>query len=104
MANRGRLTVSVTVSPSERTTLALGAQIVLACATGHSNSEIATELRITRQTVGWWRRRFVQKRLDGLVDEPRPGAPRGISDAQVEQVIIDTLATRRDNSSYLTPI
>ena len=86
MAKRGRPTVRVTVSPSERTTLeqwarrrttaqglAQRAQIVLACAAGHSNSEIATALRITRQTVGRWRRRFVEKRLDGLVDEPRPG-------------------------------
>ena len=81
MAKRGRPTVRVTVSPSERTTLeqwarrrttaqglAQRAQIVLACAAGRSNSDIATELRITRQTVGRWRRRFVAKRLDGAVD------------------------------------
>ena len=71
MAKRGRPTVRVTVSPSERTTLeqwarrrtteqglAQRAHIVLACAAGRSNSEIATELRITRQTAGRWRRRF----------------------------------------------
>jgi transposase len=52
---------------------------------------IARELRITRQTVGRWRQRFLERRLDGLVDEPRPGAPRRITDAQVERVIIDTL-------------
>jgi len=52
---------------------------------------VATDLRITRQTVGRWRRRFVEKRLDGLVDEPRPGTPRRLTDAQVEQVITDTL-------------
>jgi transposase len=104
MAKRGRPTVRVTVSPSERTTLeqwarrrttaqglAQRAQIVLACATGRSNSEVATDLRITRQTVGRWRQRFVEKRLDGLVDEPRPGTPRRLTDAQVEQVISDTL-------------
>ena len=94
----------MTASPSERTTLeqwarrrtteqglAQRAHIVLACAAGRSNSEIATELRITRQTAGRWRRRFAAKRLDGLVDEPRPGTPRRLSDAQVEQVIRDTL-------------
>jgi transposase len=104
MAKRGRPTVRVTVSPTERTTLeqwarrrttaqglAQRAQIVLACAAGHSNSDVAATLRITRQTVGRWRQRFVAKRLDGLLDEPRPGAPRRVTDAQVTQVIIDTL-------------
>ena len=71
--------------------LAQRARIVLACAAGRSNSEVATDLRITRQTVGRWRRRFVEQRLDGLVDEPRPGTPRRLTDAQVEQVITDTL-------------
>ena len=116
MAKPGRPTVRVTVSPSERTTLeqwarrrttaqglAQRAQIVLACAAGRSNSAIATELRLTRQTVGRWRQRFVQKRLDGLVDEPRPGAPRRITDVQVEQVIIDTLETTpRDATHWST--
>jgi transposase len=104
MAQRGRPIVRVTVSPSERTTLeqwarrrttaqglAQRAQIVLACAAGQSNSDVAAAMRITRQTVGRWRQRFVAKRLDGLLDEPRPGAPRRITDAQVERVIIDTL-------------
>ena len=64
---------------------------------------IATELRITRQTAGRWRQRFVQKRLDGLVDEPRPGTPRRLSDAQVEQVITDTLEkTPRDATHWST--
>ena len=61
------------------------------------------ELRITRQTAGRWRQRFVQQRLDGLVDEPRPGTPRRLSDAQVEQVITDTLeATPRDATHWST--
>jgi transposase len=94
----------VIISPSERTTieqwarrrttaqgLAQRARIVLECATGRSAVTIARELRITRQTVGRWRQRFLERRLDGLVDEPRPGAPRRITDAQVERVIIDTL-------------
>jgi transposase len=76
--------------------LAQRARIILACAAGHAAPAIAAELRLTRQTVGKWRRRFVQKRLDGVVDEPRPGAPRRITDAQVEQVIIDTLERRPD--------
>ena len=60
-------------------------------------------MRITRQTAGRWRQRFVQQRLDGLVDEPRPGTPRRLSDAQVEQVITDTLeATPRDATHWST--
>ncbi|MBA2603074.1 MAG: helix-turn-helix domain-containing protein [Acidobacteria bacterium] len=60
-------------------------------------------MRITRQTAGRWRRRFVEKRLDGVVDEPRPGGPRRIIDAQVEQVIIDTLKTTpRDATHWST--
>jgi transposase len=110
MAKRGRPPVRVIISPSEWTTLeqwarrrttaqglAQRARIILECAAGHASLTIARELRITRQTVGPWRQRFLQKRLDGLVDEPRPGAPRRITDAQVEQVIIDTLEkTPRD--------
>ena len=105
MAKRpGRPTTRVIVSPSERATLeqwarrrttaqglAQRARIILECAVSRPDTEIAADLRITRQTVGRWRRRFLQKRLDGLVDEARPGAPRRITDAQVEQVIIDTL-------------
>jgi transposase len=74
--------------------LAQRARIILECATGHSTVAVARELRITRQTVGRWRQRFVRKRLDGLLDEPRPGAPRRITDVQVEQVIVDTLEKR----------
>ena len=56
-----------------------------------SNREVAGQLRVTPQTVGKWRGRFQIARLDGLLDEPRPGAPRTISDAMVEQVIAKTL-------------
>jgi transposase len=76
------------------------ARIILACAAGHTAPAIAAELHVTRQTVGKWRRRFVEKRLDGLVDEPRPGAPRRITDAQVEQVIIDTLETTPADATH----
>ena len=71
--------------------LATRARIVLACAEGLSNSEVSRELRISLPTVGKWRKRFVMHRLDGLSDEPRPGAPRRITDAQVEEVITKTL-------------
>jgi transposase len=83
--------------------LAQRARIVLASAAGRTDIEIARELRLTRQTVSRWRRRFQQKRLDGLVDEPRPGAPRRITDAMVERVIADTLETTpRDATHWST--
>jgi len=71
--------------------LALRARVILACAEGRSNTAVGSALRLCKQTVGKWRRRFVVKRLDGLLDEPRPGAPRRISDAQVERVLTATL-------------
>ena len=71
--------------------LAMRARVVLNCKPGRSNREIAEQLRVTAQTVGKWRTRFSEKRLDGLLDEPRPGAPRTIGDAAVEQVIAKTL-------------
>jgi transposase len=71
--------------------LALRARIVLACQHDRANREVAVQLRITPQTVGKWRSRFQSARLDGLLDEPRPGAPRTISDTVVEQLIAKTL-------------
>ncbi len=71
--------------------LALRARIVLACATGLQNKEVAELLRVDRTTVGKWRRRFVGHRIDGLQDEPRSGAPRTIDDARIEAVIVKTL-------------
>jgi transposase len=71
--------------------LAMRARIVLGCQPGRSNREIAEQLRVTAQTVGKWRTRFSEKRLEGLLDEPRPGAPRTINDAVVEKVIAKTL-------------
>ena len=71
--------------------LALRSRIVLAAAAGAKNTEIAAALGVSRPMVTRWRARFAAERLDGLVDEPRPGRPRTISDAQVEQVIIATL-------------
>ena len=71
--------------------LALRARVVLACASGATNSEVAGEHRVHRATVGKWRARFVAHRLDGLLDEPRPGAPRTIADATIEEVLRLTL-------------
>jgi transposase len=79
--------------PTTAQALAQRARIVLACATGQDNSVVARAAGVTRQTVGRWRARFLAKRLDGLLDEPRPGAPRRISDAHVERVIRLTLET-----------
>jgi transposase len=71
--------------------LALRSRIVLACAQGADNSEVARRYDVTRQTVGKWRRRFLEHRLDGLLDEPRPGAPRKLDGARIERLIATTL-------------
>ena len=73
--------------------LALRARIILRCAEGGHDGAVADELRVERSTIGKWRRRFAEKRLDGLHDEPRPGAPRTIMDADVERVVVTTLET-----------
>ena len=69
------------------------AKIVLYCASGLTNTDVAQKLRTTRSTVGKWRSRFIEQRLEGLYDEPRPGVPRTITDDQIEQVVIKTLET-----------
>ena len=71
--------------------LSLRSRIVLLCATGQPNMAVAKELRTTNATVGKWRQRFVDAGLDGLMDEPRPGAPRSINDRRVEQIVTTTL-------------
>lgn len=63
------------------------ARLVLAGATGKPNHAVAAEFHTARQTVGRWRRCFVDRRLDGLLDEPRPRTPRRTSDPAVEQVL-----------------
>jgi|SRR5215471_2237905 len=83
--------------------VALRARIVLQAADGQSNTQIARRERVTRPTVGKWRHRFVEKRLDGLLDEPRPGVPRQITDVDVERVITQTLeSTPRDATHWST--
>ena len=72
--------------------LAVRARIVLACADGpECNTAVAARLGVNRRTVTVWRARFLARRLDGLHDEPRPGVPRTITDAQVEEVVVRTL-------------
>jgi transposase len=71
--------------------LAVRSRIVLSCAQGLDNIEVAAKLGVVPATVSKWRRRFVERRLDGLLDEPRPGGPRSISDEAVEAVIVATL-------------
>ena len=67
------------------------ARIILACDAGRTNRQVARRVRVTTQTVGKWRTRFVARRLEGLTDNPRSGAPRSISDALVEAVVTKTL-------------
>lgn len=79
--------------PKTAQALARRARLVLACATGKPNHAVAAEFNTTGQTVGRWRRRFVARRLDGLLDEPRPGTRRRTSDAEVERLLALTLET-----------
>ena len=103
----GRPMPPLTVTPEERETLerwarrpktaqalAQRARLVLTCAAGRPNTAVAAALRVSQPMVGKWRRRFLAKRLDGLLDAPRPGAPRTITDAAVERVLTRTLETR----------
>ena len=69
------------------------ARIILACATGAENKQVAADLGVALNTVGKWRRRFVERGIDGLHDEPKPGVPRTITDEEVEAVIVRTLET-----------
>jgi transposase len=77
--------------PKGEKRLAERARIILLSADGIPNLTIAERLSITNETVCKWRRRFMQKRVEGLLDEPRPGAPRTITDDQVEMVVVKTL-------------
>src|SRR2546421_4411613 len=117
MAERGRPKAPLVLSDAERQTLqqwarraktaqalALRAKIVLACAEGTNNQDVAASLGVWPQTVSKWRARFVKDRLEGLSDEPRPGAARKITDEQVEAVIVKTLeeAPSRQDSHWST--
>ena len=80
--------------------LAERCRIVLACAEGASNTEVAQRLGLARPTVTKWRSRFVARRLDGLADEPRPGAVRKLTDEHIEQVIVTTLETTPKDATH----
>src|SRR6266545_3406282 len=117
MTGRGRPKLPLVLSDEERETLvrwsrrarssqalALRCRIVLGCAEDgglRANQDVAAQLGIWPQTVTKWRRRFLERRLEGLADEPRPGAPRKITDEQVEDVIVATLeATPADATHW----
>jgi transposase len=104
MSSRGPKAVAIALSETEReqlerwsrrrktaSGLATRSRIVLAAAEGESNARIAQRLGVSRPTVTKWRARFAEQRLDGLLDEPRPGRPRTVSDEKVEEVIVRAL-------------
>src|SRR5262245_1504747 len=110
---RGFPAPAVTLAPPERRTLemwaarrktaqalAQRARVVLLAAENRSNTEIARELQLTRVTVGKWRQRFVAQRVAGLLDEPKPGAPRRIGDSKVDRVITMTLESTPQNATH----
>ncbi|MDA8439913.1 MAG: helix-turn-helix domain-containing protein [Propionibacterium sp.] len=80
--------------------LALRSRIVVECATGASNSEVSRRQRVSLPTVRKWRGRFLEKRLDGLVDEPRPGRPALIGVDRVERVVVETLESPPKNATH----
>ncbi len=113
MPRRGRPTVQIKLSADERTTLerwarrhssaqalALRCRIVMACAEGRTDRDVAAELGIHPITVSKWRHRFAVDRLDGLVDAPRPGAARTIGDDVIEAVVVDTLETAPADATH----
>ena len=83
--------------------LALRARIILGCTNGRSNIAVAAALEVSDETVGKWRSRFLEQRLDGLSDEPRSGRPRAVTDEDVERVITLTLeSTPKDATHWST--
>src|SRR4029078_2878910 len=113
MAKRGRPVAELTLTDEERETLqrwarrakssqalAQRCRIVLGCAAGKSNKEVAAEVGVWPQTVGVWRGGVAGSRLGGLADEPRPGAPRMITDTQVEEVIVATLERQPKDATH----
>ncbi len=111
----GRPLSPLSLSPSERQqllqwtrrpktaqALALRSRIVWLSAAGHSNTEVARRVHVTLATVGKWRQRFLRLRLDGLLDEPRPGTRRRLSEAEVERVLARTLETQPEAATCPT--
>ena len=108
-----RVAVELVLSDEERTVLeryvrrgttaqrlSMRAKIVLACAEGLENQQVGRRLRVSAFTVGKWRRRFAIDRLDGLLDESRPGAPRKITDDDVEAAVVRTLETTPKGATH----
>ena len=83
--------------------LALRARVVLACATGAQNQDVAAELGVCDRTVGKRRRRSLEQRPDGPLDEPRPGAPRSVDDARIEAVVVRTLESVPPDATHWSP-
>lgn len=115
MARTGRPKAELVLSEQEREqlvrwsrrrtssqALALRSRIVLACAQGADNKSVAAELGCAAATVGKWRARFVEDRLDGLTDEPRPGRPPSVSIDQVEDVVVATLEQTPKDATHWT--
>lgn len=113
MAQRGRPKQPVVLSEEEREVLirwsrrpksphsiAQRARIVVLDAEGLTNNAIADKVGVNQATVVKWRKRFLERRLDGLMDEPRPGAPRKISDADVEAVVVKTLEEKPPDATH----
>jgi transposase len=102
-AGERELLVAWSRRPSSAQALALRARIVLLASQGLKNTEIAQQLAIRHASVSRWRNRFAAHGVDGLTDEPRPGRPRTVSDAQVEEVIVKTLeSTPKDATHWST--
>ena len=113
MARTGRPKAALVLEPAEREQLvrwarrakteqrlALRSRIVLRCADGLDNDEVAAELSVNAKTVGKWRGRFLERRLDGLADEPRPGVPRTVLDDKVEEIVRRTLEERPPDATH----
>ena len=86
--------------PKTAQALAQRARIILACAEGLQNKAVSPQLEVHAMTVGKWRRRFLEQRLEGLRDEPRSGAPRTIEDEQIEALITRTLESQPEDATH----
>jgi transposase len=113
MSRTGRPAAAIELSEDERAELeliasrsrsawrsAFRAKIILGIASGLTGSAVAKKLRTSNQTVGLWRKRFLERRLEGLLDEPRPGRPREIGDDEIEAVVTKTLETTPKGATH----